>query len=224
MRANMSYLLSAALAYFMLPAPGLTYAAAYPVAYMTVCLGMLEVPGTRRMQHTDYSYGIYLFHWPVFLVLARERVHWPVVPLLALSLVSGIQAVRSGDLSRSIWLHVGFNALAAIGRTAEARELFETLLDSTIQMVRNIPALALIPLVILWFGAAAANVLPQVNAWVWVTLASATLLTVGARVSMVRLTVLPAVLRFPAASLNLPLVTVTLPGVMLFGVGVKVAV
>ncbi|MPT03646.1 MAG: aliphatic sulfonate ABC transporter permease SsuC [Delftia sp.] len=28
----------------------------------------------------------------------------------------------------------------------------ETLLDSTIQMVRNIPALALIPLVILWFG------------------------------------------------------------------------
>jgi sulfonate transport system permease protein len=29
---------------------------------------------------------------------------------------------------------------------------FETLLDSTIQMVRNIPALALIPLVILWFG------------------------------------------------------------------------
>jgi sulfonate transport system permease protein len=28
----------------------------------------------------------------------------------------------------------------------------ETMLDSTIQMVRNIPALALIPLVILWFG------------------------------------------------------------------------
>ena len=29
---------------------------------------------------------------------------------------------------------------------------FETLLDSTIQMVRNIPALAMIPMVILWFG------------------------------------------------------------------------
>jgi len=28
----------------------------------------------------------------------------------------------------------------------------ETLLDSTLQMVRNIPALALVPLVILWFG------------------------------------------------------------------------
>ena len=30
--------------------------------------------------------------------------------------------------------------------------LSETLLDSTLQMVRNIPHLALIPLVILWFG------------------------------------------------------------------------
>jgi len=28
----------------------------------------------------------------------------------------------------------------------------ETLLDTTLQMIRNIPALALIPLVILWFG------------------------------------------------------------------------
>ena len=28
----------------------------------------------------------------------------------------------------------------------------ETLLDTTLQMLRNIPALALIPLVILWFG------------------------------------------------------------------------
>lgn len=38
-----------------------------------------------------------------------------LVPLLVLSLVSGIQAVRSGDLSRSLWLHAGFNALAAVG-------------------------------------------------------------------------------------------------------------
>lgn len=47
--------------------------------------------------------------------LLDPRAILAVVPLLALSLVSGIQAVRSGDLSRSIWLHVGFNALAAIG-------------------------------------------------------------------------------------------------------------
>lgn len=39
-----------------------------------------------------------------------------------------------------------FGLLTATFRTAE------TLLDSTFQMLRNIPALALIPLVILWFG------------------------------------------------------------------------
>ena len=37
-----------------------------------------------------------------------------VVPLLILSVVSGIAAVRSGSLSRSIWLHVGFNAITAV--------------------------------------------------------------------------------------------------------------
>jgi hypothetical protein len=31
-------------------------------------------------------------------------------------------------------------------------QLTSTLLDTTLQMIRNIPALALIPLVILWFG------------------------------------------------------------------------
>ncbi len=37
-----------------------------------------------------------------------------VVPLLMLSVVSGIQAARSGNLSRSIWLHMGFNAISAL--------------------------------------------------------------------------------------------------------------
>jgi hypothetical protein len=37
-----------------------------------------------------------------------------VVPLLILSVVSAIAAVRSGSLSRSIWLHIGFNAITAV--------------------------------------------------------------------------------------------------------------
>lgn len=41
-----------------------------------------------------------------------------VVPLLILSVVSGIAAVRSGSLSRSIWLHVGFNAITALSLLA----------------------------------------------------------------------------------------------------------
>ena len=64
-----------------------------------------------------------------------------------------------------LWTHVAVSTQrAAIGFTVGGGlglllglatgtfKLAETLLDSTLQMVRNIPALALIPLVILWFG------------------------------------------------------------------------
>ncbi|MES2509854.1 MAG: aliphatic sulfonate ABC transporter permease SsuC [Pseudomonadota bacterium] len=67
--------------------------------------------------------------------------------------------------SGELWTHVKVSAGRALGGLAIGGGLglafglltgsvkfFETLLDSSIQMVRNIPALALIPLVILWFG------------------------------------------------------------------------
>lgn len=69
--------------------------------------------------------------------------------------------LRSGEL----WQHVvvsSARALAglaiggglglALGLLTGSLKLFETLLDTSLQMLRNIPALALIPLVILWFG------------------------------------------------------------------------
>ncbi|WP_343591927.1 aliphatic sulfonate ABC transporter permease SsuC [Paracidovorax wautersii] len=67
--------------------------------------------------------------------------------------------------SGELWTHVKISAGRALaglaiggglglllGLLTGSVRLFETLLDSTIQMVRNIPALALIALVILWFG------------------------------------------------------------------------
>jgi sulfonate transport system permease protein len=67
--------------------------------------------------------------------------------------------------SGELWVHVKVSAARALtglaiggglglllGLLTGSVRLFETLLDSTIQMVRNIPALAMIPLVILWFG------------------------------------------------------------------------
>ncbi len=67
--------------------------------------------------------------------------------------------------SGALWLHVKVSAARAfsglaiggglgllLGLLTGSVPLFETLLDSTVQMVRNIPALAMIPLVILWFG------------------------------------------------------------------------
>ena len=68
---------------------------------------------------------------------------------------------RSGEL----WIHVQISAARAfagfaigggigfaLGMANGLSSFSETMLDSTLQMVRNIPHLALIPLVILWFG------------------------------------------------------------------------
>jgi len=62
-----------------------------------------------------------------------------------------------GHLRTSLWrAALGFGIGAGLGLllgllNGSSRRA-ETLLDTTLQMVRNIPALALIPLVILWFG------------------------------------------------------------------------
>jgi len=79
--------------------------------------------------------------------------------------VDVVKAAWKLTLSGELWTHVKVSAgralagLAiggglglALGLLTGSVRFFETLLDSTIQMVRNIPALALIPLVILWFG------------------------------------------------------------------------
>jgi sulfonate transport system permease protein len=76
-----------------------------------------------------------------------------------------IKAAWALAASGELWTHVKVSAGRALaglaiggglglafGLLTGSVKFFETLLDSTIQMVRNIPALALIPLVILWFG------------------------------------------------------------------------
>jgi sulfonate transport system permease protein len=60
-------------------------------------------------------------------------------------------------LRTSLWRAIGGFAIGGglgllLGLLTGSFRRAETLLDTTLQMVRNIPALALIPLVILWFG------------------------------------------------------------------------
>ena len=68
-------------------------------------------------------------------------------------------------LSGELWTHVKVSLWRAttsfavggglgllLGLLTGTFKTAETLLDTTLQMIRNIPALALIPLVILWFG------------------------------------------------------------------------
>ncbi|WP_302176160.1 aliphatic sulfonate ABC transporter permease SsuC [uncultured Hydrogenophaga sp.] len=76
-----------------------------------------------------------------------------------------LRAAGALAASGELWTHVQVSAGRALlglaiggglglllGLLTGSVRTAETLLDSTIQMVRNIPALALIPLVILWFG------------------------------------------------------------------------
>jgi sulfonate transport system permease protein len=71
------------------------------------------------------------------------------------------ELARSGELWTHVWvstwraavgLAVGGGLGLLLGLLTGTFRSAATLLDSTLQMIRNIPTLALIPLVILWFG------------------------------------------------------------------------
>jgi sulfonate transport system permease protein len=75
--------------------------------------------------------------------------------------LAGWKLLLSGELVRNIWVSfwraslgflIGGSIGFAFGLANGLSELSTRLTDTTLQMVRNIPHLALIPLVILWFG------------------------------------------------------------------------
>ena len=79
--------------------------------------------------------------------------------------VAVLKAAMELTASGELWQHVKISTLRALsgfiiggglglilGLLTGSFRTAETLLDTTLQMLRNIPSLALIPLVILWFG------------------------------------------------------------------------
>jgi sulfonate transport system permease protein len=122
-----------------------------------------------RVIHLLRGVGLRLLPWLVPLALialwqlsaSRGWLSNRVLPAPTDVISAAWTLVNSGDL----WVHVKVStgrALAGLavggglglvlGLITGTSRIAETLLDSSIQMVRNIPALALIPLVILWFG------------------------------------------------------------------------
>jgi sulfonate transport system permease protein len=84
-----------------------------------------------------------------------------ILPSPAAVVEAGVNLVRSGE----IWTHlaisswraavgfaIGGSIGLALGFITGLSTWGERLLDSSVQMIRNVPHLALIPLVILWFG------------------------------------------------------------------------
>ena len=102
----------------------------------------------------------------VLLVLWQASAQWGllsnrILPAPLDVAKSAVALARSGEL----WTHVAVSTWRALlgfaiggslglvlGLLTGTFRTAETLLDTTLQMVRNIPVLALIPLVILWFG------------------------------------------------------------------------
>jgi sulfonate transport system permease protein len=95
------------------------------------------------------------------LASARGWLSSRVLPEPLAVLQAFDRLLRSGEL----WQHtlvstgrafagllIGGGLGLALGLLTGSLRIAETLLDTSLQMLRNIPALALIPLVILWFG------------------------------------------------------------------------
>ncbi|QNA87700.1 aliphatic sulfonate ABC transporter permease SsuC [Massilia sp. Dwa41.01b] len=127
--------------------------------------------GTRQAPARERGRGLAaaLAGWalPVALVLGWQlaaQLGWlssRILPAPWQVLTAFWSLAESGELwthlRTSLWrATVGFGLGGGLGLllgllTGSSRRA-ETLLDTTLQMIRNIPALALIPLVILWFG------------------------------------------------------------------------
>jgi sulfonate transport system permease protein len=124
---------------------------------------------TRNAHFTGTAWSGQLLPWllPVFILIAWQlsaQLGWLSTRVLpepwAVAKAFAALAV-SGELWRHVWISTGRALLGfaiggglglALGLLTGSLRWAETLLDSSLQMLRNIPPLALIPLVILWFG------------------------------------------------------------------------
>lgn len=75
--------------------------------------------------------------------------------------LAGWKLLRSGELPQNVWVSfwraitgfaIGGTIGFSLGLANGLSRLSERVTDTTLQMVRNVPHLAMIPLVILWFG------------------------------------------------------------------------
>ncbi|MDR1162403.1 MAG: ABC transporter permease, partial [Candidatus Accumulibacter sp.] len=95
---------------------------------------------------------------------ASSRYGWlssRILPEPLAVVQAGVRLAESGELWRHVWVSafrafggffIGGGLGLLLGLLTGSFRQAEIVLDTSLQMIRNIPPLALIPLVILWFG------------------------------------------------------------------------
>ena len=126
-----------------------------------------SAPGAGRVMRRTFSDALVPWLLPIGLLLVWEiaaRSGWlsaRVLPAPSATALAFWDTLRSGALAHHVWisterallgLAIGGSLGFALGLLNGVVPLAERLLDSSLQMLRNIPHLAVIPLVILWFG------------------------------------------------------------------------
>jgi len=122
---------------------------------------------TKRNPRSDWPARLLPWLLPLLVLVAwelasrEELLSTRVLPEPLAVLQAFARLIRSGELWQDVAVSTG-RALAGLvvggglglllGLLTGSLRIAETLLDTSLQMLRNIPALALIPLVILWFG------------------------------------------------------------------------
>jgi peptidoglycan/LPS O-acetylase OafA/YrhL len=81
------FVVSLIAAYVLVPLHGWAYVAAFPLSYTLLYVGMLKIPRIPLLQRGDYSYGIYLFGFPIQQMLVSFfpvlREWWLLFPVSA---------------------------------------------------------------------------------------------------------------------------------------------
>jgi sulfonate transport system permease protein len=130
-------------------------------------MSIIESLPRLRALRTPRADGLIPWIVPLIILLVWQAasvaglVQARVLPAPSDVAVAGWKLLKSGELVRNIWVSfwragIGFLIGGSIGfgfgLVNGLSQLSSKLTDTTLQMVRNIPHLALIPLVILWFG------------------------------------------------------------------------
>jgi peptidoglycan/LPS O-acetylase OafA/YrhL len=89
--------LSVFMAYLLMLHPGYAFSAAIPTMYCMLYIGMLKFPRSRLIESGDYSYGIYLYGFPIQQTLVHLfpifRESWPLLFLVGAPLTFAFAAI-----------------------------------------------------------------------------------------------------------------------------------